>query len=298
MTRQWIPLCVLALTALAGSRAQGKEPPPMASKKKPHVVFVTGDHEYGSEVSMPMIARILEKHHHVRCTVLYATDPQGNRDPDYEENIPGLEALAEADAAVFFLRFRRLPAEQFEHIRRYLDSGRGIVGLRTATHSFRYKGGPMRKWNDRFGREVFGQKWISHHGHRTSTRVLGVLADHPILRGVAEDFWTNSWLYRVMPLHGDCRPLLIGQALKNDTPEGEPFGTPQPVAWTKSYTGSAGRTARVFFTTLGHPKGFEHVPVRRLLIQGIYWALGLEDRIPPAGCKTEIVGGYDPPNPK
>jgi hypothetical protein len=36
------------------------------------VVFVTGGCEYRGEVSMPMIAKILEVKNDVRCTVLYA----------------------------------------------------------------------------------------------------------------------------------------------------------------------------------------------------------------------------------
>ena len=63
---------------------------------------------------------------------------------------------------------------------------------------------------------------------------------------------------------------------------------PQPVAWAKTYKG-----ARVFFTTLGHPEDFQLEAVRRLLINGIYWALGRE--VPAGGADAAIVGEYDPP---
>jgi hypothetical protein len=102
-------------------------------------VFVTGDDEYRSEVSMPMIAKILEARHGFKCTVVYAVDPStGQRNPKYQQNIEGLEALKSADLAVFFLRFRALPDKQLKMILDYVNSGRPIVGLRTSTHAFRY----------------------------------------------------------------------------------------------------------------------------------------------------------------
>src|SRR2546426_4559727 len=75
-----------------------------AETRKPHVVFVTGDHEYGSERTMPLLAKALEERYDLRTTVLYATNERGERDESYERNIPGLQALAGADLAIFFLR--------------------------------------------------------------------------------------------------------------------------------------------------------------------------------------------------
>src|SRR6185436_11024156 len=87
------------------------------SSSKPHVVFVTGDHEYSGEETMPLLAQELEKNYGMKATVLKAYPDQ-----DSETDIPGLEALDQADLAVFFLRWRQLPASQVAHIRAYLDS--------------------------------------------------------------------------------------------------------------------------------------------------------------------------------
>jgi len=273
--------------------------PPPASRKKPHVVFVTGDDEYRSEVSMPMIAEILEARHGFKCTVVYAVDPRtGKRNPKHQQNIEGLEAVKTADLAVIFLRFRALPDNQLKLILDYVNSGRPIVGLRTSTHAFRYpKGHKNVGYNAGFGREVFGQKWIAHEGSRYGTRVLAAVKDHPIMRGVASDFWVRSWLYNVIPLHGDCVTLALGYATdvdrgpvdpKDKHPRRNVVGTPNPVAWTKTYKG-----APVFFTTLGHPKDFEVESMRRLLINGIYWVLGKE--VPEGGANAEIQGEYTGP---
>ncbi len=251
--------------------------------ERPHVVFVVGDDEYRSEYSMPMIARILETQHGMR-TSLASSQPT----PQTQKNLEGLEVLKTADLAVFYLRWRELPDHQLRHILDYLNSGRPIVGLRTTTHAFRYpKGSPHEHLNDGFGIDVVGQKWIRHHGHLSTTEVSTIpeQASHPILRGVERAFHGRSWLYVVDPLHGDCTPLLMGKAV--NPAGGKDFG-PHPVAWTKTYKG-----ARVFFTTLGHPDEFKDLPMRRLLVNGIYWALGKD--VPSGGAKAEIVGTYDPP---
>src|SRR3954462_14707334 len=90
--------------------------PVPAEPKKPHVVFVTGDHEYSSEKTMPLLAAALENNFGMKTTVLLAENDKGEKDESYEKNIPGLEALAKADLAIFYLRWRQLPSNQVEKI--------------------------------------------------------------------------------------------------------------------------------------------------------------------------------------
>lgn len=268
--REFFPLTLGAVQALSLFGAD------------PHVVFVTGDDEYRSEYSMPRIARILEARYEVRTSVALAKPT-----PQTNDNIVGLEALRTADLGVFFLRWRRLPDNQLNLILGYAASGKPLVGLRTSTHSFQYPAGdPRAPWNDGFGIDMFGQKWIRHHGHRSTTDVSTApgRASHPILRGVEASFHVPSWLYVVDPLIGDCEPLLIGKAIN---PEGKDYG-PQAVAWTKTHHG-----ARVFFTTLGHPEDFKVESMRRLVVNGILWALGRD--VPEGGARVDWLDAYDPP---
>ena len=109
---------------------------------KPYVVIVTGDHEYSGEQTLPVLARELERQYGFRCTVLRASPDQ-----NAEENIPGLEVLAQADVAIFYLRWRRLPKEQLAHIDAYVRSGKPLLGFRTSSHSFNYpKGDDRERW--------------------------------------------------------------------------------------------------------------------------------------------------------
>jgi len=261
---------------------------------KPLIVFVTGDHEYSSERTMPLLAAALEKDFGCRTQVLYATRPDGQRDESYEKNIPGLEALRDADLAVFFLRWRQLPKAQTDLIQAYLNSGKPLLGFRTASHSFKYpEGDPQVRWNA-FGEFAFGTPpgWgaagHTHFGHNSSTDVTIApnAAGNPILNGVAPSFHVRSWLYRVLPQYPpkDATWLLIGHAVNPDKP-----AEPNPIAWTwRTQQG-----ARSFYTSMGHPEDFQNESFQRLVVNSIFWAL---DRpAPPWPGKLAINISYEKP---
>jgi len=245
-----------------------------STNKKPLIVFVTGDHEYGGESTLPIIAADLEKNYGFRTIVLKASPDQNS-----EENIPGLEALKEADLAVFFLRWRRLPADQIQYIEAYLKSGKPMVGFRTTTHAFNYpKGHPLEKWNA-FGEFAFnappgwgGVAKHTHYGHESSTDVsiISTEAKNPILTGVENNFHARSWLYQVLPsypMKGSVA-LLMGHPI-NPSPAS---AYDNPVVWT----GVNSFGAKIFFTTLGHPDDFNQEAFQHVVINGIHWATGKE----------------------
>jgi uncharacterized protein len=271
--------------------------------KPAKVVFVTGDDEYASELSMPMIALILANHHGMTPTVLYAVNEKNERDR-HGQSIPGMHLLRDADVAVFFMRFRALPQDQLDEIIKYAESGKPMIGLRTTSHAFKYPEPPNDKWNTEFAERWFGQSWISHYGHNNSTlaRVVEEQGGHPILRGVDREIWLNSWLYVQNQdedkLAEDVTVLLEGDAIKGTEPGGEKFGNVEPLAWTRELRLEGGQTQRTFYTSLGHPKDFEKEGPRRLLVNAIYWALGREADIPEGGAKVDVIGEYNPPDPK
>ena len=92
--------------------------------KKPYIVFVTGDHEYSSEATMPKIAAELEKNYGFRTKVLKAYPDQ-----NAEENIPGLEALREADVVVR-PALQGVGSADFNARKRSIAAGRAAMQLR------------------------------------------------------------------------------------------------------------------------------------------------------------------------
>jgi len=242
-----------------------------AKSKKPLVVFVTGDHEYSGEETLPVIAAELEKTYGMRTKVLKAYP-----DHNAEKDIPGLEILKEADLAVFYLRWRQLPKDQLTYIEDYLKTGKPVMGFRTTTHAFNFpKGHESEKWNA-FGEFAFnappgwgGKAGHTHYGHNSSTDVTVIpeQAKNPILTGVDPSFHVRSWLYRVLPDYPTkgSTLLLMGKSVDPDKAAIE-----NPVAWTG--TNSFG--GKVFMTTMGHPEDFRIESFQRLIINAIHWELG------------------------
>jgi len=279
--------------------------------KGKHIVLVSGDEEYRSEETLPQLGKILAKHHGFKCTVLFAIDKKtGAINPNQNDNIPGLEALKTADLMVVFLRFRNLPDEQMKHIAEYVEAGKPIVGLRTATHAFANGGkGTYGKydwrskdWPGGFGKQVLGETWVNHHGKHGTEGTRGLIApgkeNHAILRGIMNgDIYGPTDVYTVnLPLK-DCDPLVLGQVVSGLTPDTPPVKGKKndpmmPVAWTKSFATEPGKTARVFTTTMGASQDFESEGLRRLLVNACYWALGMEEQI---GAKSvvDLVGKYE-----
>ena len=277
------------------------------------IVLVSGDEEYRSEEALPQLAKILAVRHGFHCTVLFAVNPQsGLIDPIRRDNIPGLEKLDTADLLILFTRFRELPDSQMKHIADYVASGRPIIGMRTATHAFklsppsRYAEWDWRSktWSGGFGRQILGETWINHHGKhgQQSTRglLVGSMRQHPILRGLQDgDIWGPTDVYAVrLPLPGDSRPLVVGQVLEGMRPddaavEGKQNHPMMPVAWIKTYAGKSGGQGRVFTTTMGASQDLQSEGLRRLLVNACYWAVGLEQKIPPES-NVDLVGSYHP----
>jgi hypothetical protein len=312
--------CLLALITLAllpVTSAHGADPWLVINGKEgpgkgKQIVLVSGDEEYRSEEALPQLAKILAGRHGFKCTVLFAIDPKdGTINPNCRDNIPGLEALDKADLMVIFTRFRDLPDEQMKHIVDYVESGRPVIGLRTATHAFDLKSRNYlrytwnsKEWDGGFGRQVLGETWISHHGQHGKQSTRGVIAkgaeEHPILRGIqGGDIWGPTDVYGVrLPLPGDSKPLVLGQVLEGMKPtdkpvEGKVNDPMMPIAWIKTYKGQQGKTARVFTTTMGASQDFQSEGLRRLLVNACYWATGMEDKIP-ANSDVRIIGEYEP----
>ena len=305
-------LTALTISAVAASdrlAIHGKSGPGRGK----HIVLVSGDEEYRSEQALPQLARILSQRHGFDCTVLFAIDPaDGSINPNRRDNIPGLETLDSADLMILFTRFRDLPNDQMKHIVDYVESGRPVVALRTATHAFDLKTSKTyqryswnsKEWDGGFGRQVLGETWIDHHGRHGVQSTRGIVVEgqerHPILRGIRSGaIWVPTDVYRVrLPLLEGTQPLVLGEVLEGMNPSDAPVRGKQndpmmPVAWTRTYTGTHGRAARVFTTTMGSAQDLLNEGFRRLLVNACYWAVGMEGRIAERSS-VELVGAYEP----
>ncbi len=276
------------------------------------VLLIAGDEEYRSEEALPMLAAILAKRHGFDCTVLFSTNPEtGEIDPMDQVHTPGLEKLEKADLVILFTRFREWPDEDMLHFVKYVDSGKPIIGIRTATHAFLYNRDPEspharyssfhKEWEGGFGRQILGETWVNHHGGHGSQSTRGVVdpknASHPILRGVSHA-WGPTDVYGIRELPEDASVLLRGQVLAGMSPDDEPVegrknDPMMPLAWARETRLDEDLTRRVVCSTLGASVDFESEGLRRLLINSVYWCLELEHLIGDAS-EVEYVTEYKP----
>jgi hypothetical protein len=277
------------------------EPPGGAAGAK-HIVLISGDEEYRSEESLPMLAKILSQKHGFLCTVLFCFGPDGADyiDPNNQQGLRGLEALRTADLMIIATRFRRPDTDQAVLITNYLNAGKPVIGLRTATHAFRGPGSFGKIKYDQFGLKVLGEQWVSHHGAHKVQGCRAVLekgaGKHPILRGIRNIF-VPSDVYGVTHLTESDEILLRGAVTESLDPKspilkGSKNQPMQPLAWLHTYqTPNGSSTGRSFCTTAGASIDFLSNDLRRLVINA---ALFLTDQEVPDESDVDFVDPFYP----
>ncbi len=189
-------------------------------------------------------------------------------------------------------------------------------------HYGNYYNGDKEEWKDGFGRFILGENWVNHHGHHKHQSTRGIIAEgaksHPINNGLEDgDVWGPTDVYGVrLPLPGDSQPIILGQvvnrtgefdekdifygmkptdeevATTND--KGVQLNNPMmPIAWTKSYQLEDGQKGRVFTSTIGAANDLLLEGTRRLLVNGVFWAMDLPV---PAKADVTLVGDFTPTN--
>lgn len=303
-----IKLCTVS-AAEPGLVIEGKE----GIGKGQRIVFVTGEEYYRSEEGMSMFAKILSQHHGYKCTVLFAIDPvTGFINANKANNIPGLEALKSADLMVVFARFRELPDADMKHIVDYVNAGKPVLGIRNATHAFRYSANstsPYKSWDFQsnawlggFGQQILGDTWIAHYGkfqkEATLATVITSQRNNPVLRGVADTIFCHTDVNSVERLTPKDLVLMQGQVLSGLNPTDPPVTDKRkdvrmPFAWFKTYSAPSGKEGRSFTTTAGASLDWQSEDLRRLMVNAIYSLTGHEKDIPEKS-NVNFIGEYKP----
>lgn len=228
-----------------------------ATDTRQKIVFLIGEREYQTVETLPTFAE-KELTAKYRCEFLLAADGSN----DFGDIASALE---DADALVVSVRRRTPELTQMRAIKDFIQAGKAVIGIRTASHAFslRDKAPPEGhgSWEE-FDAEVFGGSYHGHHGNKLMT-FAKVVGKHPIIAGMARpEFATGGSLYQVRPLRKGTTILLEGRA---DT-----IKEPEPVAWTFTHL----HGGRSFYTSLGHPNDFATPFFTTFLKRGIDWALG------------------------
>jgi hypothetical protein len=305
----------LALSSLPAADTSVTYPAKRGPGQGRHVVLLSGDEEYRSEEALPMLGKILSQRHGFKCTVLFSVDPDGTINPKASRSLSDPAALDTADAIVMSLRFRAWPEDTMARFDKYLRAGKPLVALRTSTHAFNgfLKGTAWETWNYNnqggFGKRVLGETWLTHWGRHKVEATRGVIEEsqkgHAVLRGVSGIFGDTD-VYEAYP-PSDATVLVRGLVLKGMTPDAEPAthnkfrstdkqeqpvnDPAMPVVWTRLHKNDNGTANRILTTTMGSATDLENEGLRRLVVNGVFWALGLDV---PAKANVTYVDEYVP----
>src|SRR5947209_7374918 len=165
------------LVGLLMSSARGADRSADAERQL-RVAMYSGAAEYKSDQTLAQLKKSLEKNGGAQCTLNLAIDDQ---------DLPGLDQLETCDVAVIFTRRLKLPPEKLAKVKKYMDEGKPVVGIRTASHAF-------ETWLE-FDHEVLGGDYTGHATDKLARVGINPDAkDHRVLRGV-QPFTTTGKLY-------------------------------------------------------------------------------------------------------
>ena len=89
----------------------------------------------------------------------------------------------------------------------------------------------------------------------------------------------------------DSAPADYRKARATDKQEQGVNDPPMPVVWTRLHKNDSGTTNRILTTTMGSATDLENEGLRRLIVNGVYWGLGLDV---PATADVAYVDEYEP----
>lgn len=230
-------------------------PPPTAAAALV-VGYLSGCIEYASEASLISFAADMESRHgtrsiHFRCRDIDEGSSQAN--PTRLGNIASLDSV---DVLLIFSRRCWLLDEHFQRVRAFLESDKGKVGLRTASHAFQNWGAGRGIDSAVWGGAYNGHGSASGYGLEPTTQGQ----EHSILAGVGAWRPSRTLYFQNLPgrsLAPDATVLLHGS-----NGDGR-----HPVAWTRMSRG-----APVFYTSAGVQEDFKNPEFRNLLANAVLWA--------------------------
>ncbi|HRQ48911.1 MAG TPA: isochorismatase family protein [Agriterribacter sp.] len=245
--------------------------------RRPIIAFLTAEGEYHANQRLPDFGHRLLLKEGMNCE--YATGLPLMEGPG-RHNLENLQVLADADLAVIFIRRVALEPEKMALIKDFVNRGKPLLGIRTASHAFDAKGnvpreggsitasaekvsGFLEQWPE-FDSAVLGGNYQGHYPHlkeKTLIHIVPGMEGHPVLKGIpAEGFESKNWLYKNTPLRSPNAQVLLTGTVPNEKPE--------PVLWINNN----GKN-KVIYTSLGHWDDWKTEAVQKLFVQSVQYLL-------------------------
>jgi len=249
-----------------------KEEPSYSGTK---ALFLLGEHEYGTPETLPAFAKSHLEPLGIASVMVKAE--ADDRDSPLCHHFDGIELLDSADILILSTRRRFPKTEDLALIRRFIDSGRPVIAVRTASHAFgaREKGTGYQppaghaSWNT-FDVDALGAHYTGHYRDKEGHPPLAVEAwieksasTHPIVQNLPSTgpIKIGHKLYKYENLDPAINVILSARYSEEEPPH--------PVAWTNEKDGK-----RVFYMSTGSVEEMATYEIQSLLKSAIQWGLG------------------------
>lgn len=245
--------------------------------KRPILAFLTAEGEYRANQRLPEFAHHLLLKEGVQCE--YAIGLPLMEGPG-RHNLENLQIMEDADLAIIFIRRIALEPEKMAMIKNFVNKGKPVFGIRTASHAFDAKGnvpregggitaaketvsGFLEQWPE-FDKTVLGGNYQGHHAHLkelTQINIVPGMEKHPLLEGVTPaGFGSKNWLYKNAPLRSPNAQVLLTGSIP-----GEPA---EPVLWINQNDKN-----KIIYTSLGHWDDWKIESVHHLFVNSVRFLL-------------------------
>ena len=249
--------------------------------KRPLVAFIIAENEYQANRTLPEFAHELLLKKGVNCE--FALGKEEYKEPNIH-NIENLQILKDADLAVIFVRRRALPSEQMSIIKEYINSGKPVLGIRTASHAFSINqvvpitgGGlvaataqvaeSMDQWPE-FDKDILGGNYIGHYGNIDVGIVFSMvpgMENHPLFKGVSPENFIgpvalNESLYQNRPLRAENVQVLLEGTIPDNPAE--------PVLWINHR-----EKGPIIYTSMGHWDHWKIEQFRQIMFNSVDYLL-------------------------
>lgn len=253
---------------------------------RPVVAFIIAENEYHANQTLPDFAHQLLLTKGVNCEFALGK-------PVYTgegiHNIENLQILKDADLTVIQVRRRALPSEQMNLIKEYVNSGKPILGLRTASHAFDARRDVVKEgsssyattgqeqelldqWPE-FDKDVLGGNYQDHYGTMKVGIVFSIvpgMENHPLFLGVSHEDYTGPMatlnsLYRNRPLRSSNIQVLLLGAI--------PEKPVEPVIWVNNRD-----KGTVIYTSLGHWEDWKYKYFRQIMFNSVDFLLDTNNK--------------------
>jgi hypothetical protein len=243
------------------------------SYKGKKALFLLGEHEYGTPESLPAFAKSHLEPLGIESSFVFAAG--NDRESPLCHTFEGIAALETTDILILSTRRRFPTTEDMAIIRNFIESGKPVIAIRTASHAFgaREKGEGYQpseghaSWNT-IDVDMLGAKYSNHYNEKeggplqVSAWIERSAASHPIVKSLNFKGPINigNKLYKYVDHDPEIKILLSAKWDENEEAH--------PVAWTNEKGGK-----RIFYMSPGSLDEMATPEIKQLLKSAVLWGL-------------------------